>query len=105
MDALGSSRQLHNLTIRAVEIEGEPWFVAKDVFDAIGYPNGSRTYQLKQLPASDRQVLKIETNRRPFVIFTESGLYKLVMRSDKPEAKEFQHWVTSVVLPAIRKDA
>ena len=37
-------------------------------------------------------------------LVTESGLYKLVLRSDKPEAKEFQHWVTSVVLPAIRKD-
>jgi prophage antirepressor-like protein len=94
------------LPVRVVEREGEPWFVAKDVFDALSYPNGSRTYQLKQLGADEKMVLKIKTNSRGTPntsIISESGLYKLVMRSDKPEARAFQDWVTKVVLPAIQK--
>ncbi|MEE3047532.1 MAG: BRO family protein [Pseudomonadota bacterium] len=89
-------------------IGDDPWFVAADVFEALAYPKGSRTYQLKQLRDDEAVVLKSKTlieGVRPDVkIISESGLYKLIMRSDKPQAKKFQDWVTRDVLPAIRKD-
>ena len=92
--------------VRVVELDGNPWFVAKDVFDVLGYPKGSRSYQLNQLGDDEKGVLKIQTLRRMHDLrsLSESGLYKLIMRSDKPEAKKFQDWVTRDVLPAIRKD-
>lgn len=97
----------HSMPVRVIEYGGEPWFMSKDVLDALEYPKGSRTYQLKQLGDDEKMVLKIKTNSRgtPNTSFiSESGLYKLVMRSDKQEARTFQYWVTGAVLPAIRKD-
>lgn len=96
----------HNNQIRIIEKDGEPWFVVTDVFNTLSYPKGSRTYQMNQLGAFEKGVLKIQTPRgaQDANIISESGLYKLIMRSNKPEAKEFQNWVTQVVLPAIRKD-
>jgi len=92
--------------IRIADLGGEPWFIAKDVFDTLGYPTGSRTYQLKQLESDEVSVLKIKTpyGLQSVKTLSESGLYKLIMRSDKPKARDFQNWVTRVVLPAIRKD-
>lgn len=92
------------MDLRVIELEGQPWFVAKDVFETLGYPKGSRTYQLLQLGKDEVMVLEIQTVKTGTKAINESGLYKLVMRSDKPEAKAFQDWVTRVVLPAIRKD-
>ncbi|WP_341234928.1 BRO family protein [uncultured Sulfitobacter sp.] len=88
-----------------MEINGEPWFVAADAFNTLEYPKGSRTYQLKQLSNDETKALKLKTNSRgaPPKLISESGLYKLIMRSDKPQARPFQDWVTKVVLPAIRK--
>jgi len=88
--------------VRTVMIDGEPWFVTKDVFDTLEYPNGSRTYQLKQLGPDETTVLEIKSRQNK--LLSESGLFKLVMRSDKPEAKAFQDWVTREVLPSIRKN-
>lgn len=92
--------------VRVVELDDQPWFVAADVFDTLQYPKGSRTYQLVQLGDDEVRVSKIQTPRskQDMKLISESGLYKLIMRSDKPEAKAFQDWVTKVVLPAIRKD-
>lgn len=73
----------------------------------LGYPKGSRTYRILQLDPSEQRVSKTETHRRgsqELKFVSESGLYKLIMWSDKPQAKAFQDWVTKVVLPAIRKD-
>ncbi|MGR3760642.1 BRO family protein [Roseobacteraceae bacterium NS-SX3] len=89
-----------------IDIAGEPWFVAKDVFEALAYPSGSRSYQLKQVGQDEVGVVKIQTPRgvQPMKTLSESGLYKLIMRSDKLEARAFQDWVTRDVFPAIRKD-
>lgn len=92
--------------IRALAENGEPWFVAKDVCDALGLSN--TTEALRNL--DDDEVGNISNSevaqnggRAPRII-SEPGFYKLVMRSRKPEAKAFQRWVTHEVLPAIRRD-
>jgi prophage antirepressor-like protein len=90
--------------IRVVEIEGNHWFLAKDALAGMGYPQTSHANILKKL-ADDEVILKqIQKGVRSVSLISESGLYKLVMRSDKPEAQRFQDWVTRDVLPAIRKD-
>ncbi len=93
--------------VRVVESEGEPWFVAMDVCGALGLTTvGGATrhlFNLNQIEV-DRYRIKGQRGGKPTAIVSESGLYKLVMRSDKPEAKGFQDWVTKTVLPAIRKD-
>lgn len=96
--------------VRIVALNGQPWFVAADVCKALGYnvkADGSvNTHQaLKPLAAEEVTTTQISGNRgqHPKLI-SESGLYKLVMRSDKPQARLFQDWVTRDVLPAIRKD-
>jgi hypothetical protein len=92
-----------------VEIDGEPWFVAADVCEALGMSlNGGTGQWLRHLTPEEQMVvpkgLFHGKGMNQAKLISESGLYKLVMRSDKPEAKEFQHWVTAVVLPTIRKD-
>lgn len=92
---------LRTLTDKA----GEPWFVAKDVCDILELTNPA--VALQSLDDDEKTNLSnsyvwSESGRRPLII-SEPGLYRLVMRSRKPEAKEFQRWVTHEVLPAIRK--
>lgn len=86
--------------IRALAINGEPWFVAKDVCDALGLSNV--TVALQRLDEDERAKFNLgrqgETN-----IITEAGLYNLIMASKKPEAKAFKRWVTHDVLPSIRR--
>lgn len=101
--------------VRVVDIDGSPWFVAADVCRALGLVGWASTYTLR-LDLTEKQVirkgdvssLKLETlfgDKQPSLsLITESGLYKLVMKSRKEDAKEFQDWVTRDVLPAIRKD-
>jgi len=91
-------------SIRVVTIEGNPWFVAKDVCDTLGYSASARGSILLKLDQSETSLERIQRDLRSVSVVSESGLYKLLMRSDKPEAKPFQDWVTKVVLPAIRKD-
>lgn len=100
--------------IRVVVHGGEPWFMGSDVCKALGlrlYPS----QYTQRLSSDEKQVLYLShvlntrlsqlfDNKVPSVtLISESGLYKLVMRSDKPEAKRFQDWVTREVLPTIRK--
>lgn len=93
-------------TVRAIRDEnGEPWFVAKDVCDALGI----RTDTVRAILDAD-EVMETNPNsigvaggRKPLVV-SEPGFYKLAMRSRKPEAKAFQRWVTHEVLPALRRD-
>lgn len=85
--------------------EGEPWFVAKDVCDILELTNPA--VALQSLDDDEKTNLSnsyvwSEPGRRPLII-SEPGLYRLVMRSRKPEAKEFQRWVTHEVLPQIRR--
>ncbi|GEK46017.1 hypothetical protein HPA02_03000 [Bisbaumannia pacifica] len=92
-----------SLTVRVVEIEGEPWFVASDVIKALGlYASEYRRLDDNEKSLLRRAHLGLREGR-PMVIVAESGLYKLIMRSDKPGAKAFQDWVTKEVLPSIRK--
>ena len=84
---------------------GEPWFIAKDVCDILELTNPA--VALQSLDDDEKTNLSnsyvwSEPGRRPLII-SEPGLYRLVMRSRKPEAKEFQRWVTHEVLPQIRK--
>lgn len=94
--------------IRVVMIEGAPWFVAADLLPALGWSRENlRYHQRSTLIAGERGVAKLPTigrGEQAYAIISESGLYKLVMRSDKPEARAFQDWVTREVLPSIRKD-
>ena len=95
-----------NKTIRVIEIEGEPWFVSADAQIAMGYTQSNYSNIRKKLNDDEKATKRVNTLGGPqnVSIISESGLYKLVMRSGKPEARAFQDWVTRVVLPAIRKD-
>jgi prophage antirepressor-like protein len=90
--------------VRVVIRDGEPWFVAKDVCDILGLEN-NRDALSKMLDDDEKGVEKIYTlgGTQEMNIVSESGLYALIMRSNKPEAKVFRKWVTSVVLPSVRK--
>lgn len=90
-------------SLRVIELDGSPWFVAADVCRVLGIVNTSTA--VKPLESSEWSRANLGQRGLGAVLtVTESGLYKLIMRSDKPEAKAFQNWVTQVVLPAIRKD-
>lgn len=94
------------LDLRVALIDGAPWFVAVDVYHALGLrQHGGVLNPLDQNEKTlrGRTSVGLPAGRDCWLI-SESGLYKLVMRSDKPDAKAFQDWVTRVVLPAIRKD-
>lgn len=75
-----------------------------DVTSILGLTEKSRGYAVQRLDDDERTLYRIQTAQRSVSIISESGLYKLIMRSDKPEARAFQDWVTRIVLPAIRKD-
>ena len=87
-------------TIRTVNIDGEPWFIAKDVCDILGVQNVTQATQ--QLEDFERSMFNIGRQGEANII-NESGFYSLVLRSRKPIAKPFRIWVTSEVLPSIRK--
>jgi anti-repressor protein len=95
------------LSLRAVNIDGEPWFIAKDVCDALEMDTTAGVTQwLRGLDADEKDSLRISqgTPGNPNqTIINESGLYSLILKSRKPEAKAFKKWVTSEVLPSIRK--
>ena len=90
--------------VRTVEINNEPYFVGKDVVDILGYQNGSRDINT-HVDEEDRLKYQISTagQLREQTIINESGLYALILSSKLPTAKKFKHWVTSEVLPTIRK--
>lgn len=90
--------------IRTVTIENEPWFVGKDVAEALGYSN-SRKALSDHVHDDDKGVTKCDTlgGKQDLTIINESGLYALIFGSKLESAKRFKHWVTSEVLPAIRK--
>lgn len=92
-------------TVRAVEIEGEPWLVGKDVADVLGYQNPSKAI-IDHVDEGDKLNNKSLSSlgQRGGWLINESGLYSLVFGSKLPEAKKFKHWVTSEVLPSIRRD-
>lgn len=90
--------------IRTMTINGDPYFVGKDVAEVLGYSN-TRDALAKRVDEEDKGVANCDTlgGSQNLTIINESGLYSLILGSKLPKAKEFKHWVTSEVLPAIRK--
>ena len=90
--------------IRTIIINNEPWFVGKDVSNILGYQNGSRDIN-RHVDEEDRHKTMIfDGNQyKETIIINESGIYSLILSSKLPTAKKFKRWVTSEVLPAIRK--
>ena len=91
-------------TVRTVTIDNEPWFVGKDVAEALGYAN-TRDALNKHVAEEDKGVAKCDTlgGKQGLTVINESGLYALIFGSKLESAKRFKHWVTSEVLPSIRK--
>jgi prophage antirepressor-like protein len=118
---LGHHDELITSNIRVVTLEGNPWFVAVDVVRCLGLEDHNISNHLSKVDSSEKRVLKRKAPAQAddsnnalitaiggskltgITIISESGLYKLIMRSDKPQAKAFQDWVTKEVLPSIRK--
>lgn len=90
--------------VRTVTIDNEPWFVGKDVAEALGYSNPRKAIG-DHVVEEDKGVTKWDTlgGKQDFVIINESGLYALIFGSKLESAKKFKHWVTKEVLPSIRK--
>lgn len=93
--------------LRTVEIDGVVWFVGKDVAEALGYSK-SRNAIAAHVDEEDKTHAPIQggcsTGVQDTIVINESGLYSLILSSKLPSAKEFKHWVTSEVLPSIRKN-
>lgn len=90
--------------IRTLTIDGEPWFVGKDVADILGYQNGSRDIN-RHVDADDKRKEMITDGKqlKETILINESGLYSLILSSKLPTAKQFKRWVTAEILPSIRK--
>lgn len=90
--------------IRTVELDGEPWLVGKDVAEALGYTN-PRKALIDHVDDEDKGVTKCYTpgGDQDMTIINESGLYSLVLSSKLPTARKFRRWVTSEILPSIRR--
>ena len=90
--------------IRTVELDGEPWLVGKDVAEALGYTN-PRKALADHVDDEDKGVTKCYTpgGDQDMTIINESGLYSLVLSSKLPTARKFRRWVTSEVIPSIRR--
>lgn len=90
--------------IRTLEIDGEPWFVGKDVAEALGYKN-TRQALATNVMDEDRGVHQMDTPSgvQKMTFINESGLYALIFKSKLKTAQNFKHWVTSEVLPSLRK--
>lgn len=91
-------------SVRTLSMDGDPWFVGKDVATALGYAKPTDAVR-KHVDSEDRGVSKTETpsGEQEVVIINESGLYSLILSSKLPKAKAFKRWVTSEVLPTLRK--
>lgn len=90
--------------VRTIEKDGEPWFVGKDVATILGYSDTDQALR-KHVDDEDKLTRQIDGagQKRNVTVINESGLYSLILSSKLPTAKEFKRWVTSEVLPSIRK--
>lgn len=89
--------------VRTVSIDGEPWFVLKDVCDILSISNSRNVSS--RLDEDEKGVRQMDTpaGKQEMTVINEPGLYNVILRSDKPEAKAFKRWVTHEVLPVLRK--
>jgi prophage antirepressor-like protein len=90
-------------TIRTAVIKGEPWFVAKDVCEVLDLNNSSQA--ISRLDDDEKGVISSDTpgGKQTLATVNESGLYSLIFQSRKPASRKFKRWVTSEVLPSLRK--
>ena len=90
--------------IRTVEINGEPWFVGRDVASALGYKNTNGAVN-QHVDEDDRVVAECDTlgGRQKMTVINEIGLYALIILSEQPSAKKFRRWITKEVIPSIMK--
>ena len=90
--------------LRVVQKNNQTWFVGKDVADILGYQNGSRDINRHVAEEDRHKTMVFDGNQnKETIVINESGLYSLILSSKLPTAKKFKHWVTSDVLPTIRK--
>ena len=96
--------------IRTINKNGEPWFVGKDVANVLGYQNASKAVMV-HVEEEDKNTELLEAHsqngnlsKTKTILINESGLYSLILSSKLPQAKEFKRWVTSEVLPSIRRN-
>ena len=92
--------------VRTVEIDGQPWLVGKDIAEALGYAKPQNAIA-RHVDTEDQKVAPIQGTpggEQAMLIINESGLYSLILSSKMPKAKAFKHWVTSEVLPALRRN-
>lgn len=95
--------------IRTIVLDNEPWFIGKDVADALGYRDYRHAVR-DHVQSDDKQIFKggetplMKIPNYGITLINESGLYSLIFSSKMERAKEFKHWVTSEVLPSIRKN-
>lgn len=90
-------------TVRVIDVDGIPWFVAADVCSALGLGDTSKTISRLDDDERGTNTVRTPSGDQQMLIINESGLYSLILTSRKPEAKTFKKWVTAEVLPAIRK--
>ena len=104
IDSDGETENEPGLVLRSILKDGAPWFIAKDVCDALGLSN--RSMAVAGLDEDEKGHSTVDTPGGPQSLITvnESGLYALILRSRKPQAKAFRKWVTGTVLPALRQD-
>lgn len=93
----------NNKPIRVEVVDGEPWFVAKDVCDVLGIENNRNATSRLDDDEKGASIVRTPSGDQQMTTVNESGLYNLIFQSRKPEAKKFRKWVTSEVLPSIRK--
>ena len=94
-----------NKLVRTMDLSGEPGFVLQDVCDVLGLSTPARVAErLDSDEVSQAHLIDSVGRSQEMTIISESGLYNVILRSDKPEAKPFRKWVTAVVLPSIRKN-
>lgn len=104
IDTDGETEDETRLVLRSILKDGAPWFIAKDVCDALGLSDRSKA--VRGLDEDEKGTTTVPTLRGPQSLITvnESALYALILRSRKPQAKAFRKWVTGTVLPALRQD-
>ncbi|WP_333667940.1 Bro-N domain-containing protein [Acinetobacter guillouiae] len=108
MNAISNFTFHNDYNVRIIDINGEFWFVAADVANALDYPSAPQMTRNLDDDEAAMHNLHIRSENgveqsRPMTIINESGLYSAILKSRKPEAKKFKKWVTSEVLPTIRK--
>lgn len=91
--------------VRVVKVDGQPWFIGKDITEKLGYQNGSRDIN-RHVDAEDMSETTLHDGKqnRKMKLINESGLYGLILSSDLPNAKLFKRWVTNDILPSIRQN-